>query len=84
VRDENLGGARACLVELEFIDRPDIDMLLIWPTAPQVREDLATAPPPSSSDAGLSRRGSHQNAHQTKIACPPEASFDATARPTLG
>lgn len=44
LKDEHLGGARACLVELEFIDRPEVDTLLnIGPTAPQVREDLATA-----------------------------------------
>jgi N-acetylmuramoyl-L-alanine amidase len=44
LRDDHLGGARACLVELEFIDRPEVDTLLnTGPTALQVREDLATA-----------------------------------------
>lgn len=44
LRDEHLGGARGCLLELEFIDRTDVDTLLnIGPNAPQVRQDIARA-----------------------------------------
>ncbi len=45
LRDEHLGGkARACLVELEFIDVKAVDELLnIGPHAPQVRSDIARA-----------------------------------------
>jgi N-acetylmuramoyl-L-alanine amidase len=44
LKDENLGGAAGCLVELEFIDRPDVDMLLnIGPNALTVRRDVARA-----------------------------------------
>lgn len=44
LKDEHLGGARACLVEIEFIDRVDVDTLLnIGPNAPAVRRDLARA-----------------------------------------
>lgn len=44
LKDEHLGSARGCLVELEFIDRPDVDTLLnIGPGAPAVRKDIARA-----------------------------------------
>lgn len=45
LNDAHLGGrTKACLVELEFIDRPDVDQLLnIGPSAPQVRQDIAAA-----------------------------------------
>jgi N-acetylmuramoyl-L-alanine amidase len=45
LNDAHLGGrTRACLVELEFIDRPDVDQLLnIGPTAQQVRQDIASS-----------------------------------------
>lgn len=44
LRDEHLGSARGCLVELEFIDRPEVDTLLnIGPDAPTVRRDVARA-----------------------------------------
>ncbi|HET8797831.1 MAG TPA: N-acetylmuramoyl-L-alanine amidase [Thermoanaerobaculia bacterium] len=44
LKDEHLGGARGCLVELEFIDRTDVDTLLnIGPDAPAVRADIARA-----------------------------------------
>ena len=45
LKDENLGGtARACLVEVEFIDRKDVDRLLnIGPDAWTVQKDLARA-----------------------------------------
>jgi len=44
LKDENLGGARGCLVELEFIDRPEVDTLLnIGPNALTVRQDVARA-----------------------------------------
>jgi N-acetylmuramoyl-L-alanine amidase len=44
LRDEHLGTARGCLVELEFIDRTDVDTLLnIGPDAPVVRTDIARA-----------------------------------------
>lgn len=44
LKDEHLGGARGCLVELEFIDRTDVDTLLnIGPDAPGVRQDIARA-----------------------------------------
>lgn len=42
LKDQHLGSARACLVELEFIDRPEVDILLnIGPGAPAVRQDIA-------------------------------------------
>lgn len=42
LKDQYLGSARACLVELEFIDRPEVDTLLnIGPNAPAVRHDIA-------------------------------------------
>ena len=44
LKDSSLGGAAGCLVELEFIDRPDVDTLLnIGPNAPTVRGDVARA-----------------------------------------
>ena len=45
LRDDELGpGVAACLVELEFIDRTDVDMLLnIGPESPAVREEIARA-----------------------------------------
>lgn len=45
LRDEHLGGnAAACLVELEFIDRPDVDALLnVGPDAWTVQGDIARA-----------------------------------------
>lgn len=44
LRDEHLGNAVGCLVELEFIDRADVDTLLnIGPNAPAVRRDIASA-----------------------------------------
>jgi N-acetylmuramoyl-L-alanine amidase len=44
LKDQHLGSARSCLVELEFIDRPDVDTLLnIGPSAPAVRHDIARA-----------------------------------------
>lgn len=45
LRDENLGpNVASCLVELEFIDRTDVDMLLnIGPHAHKVREEIASA-----------------------------------------
>jgi N-acetylmuramoyl-L-alanine amidase len=45
LKDEHLGPtAAACLVELEFIDRPDVDTLLnIGPNSQQVRLDIARA-----------------------------------------
>ncbi len=42
--DAHLGGARGCLLELEFIDIPEVDTLLnLGPKAPQVRQDIARA-----------------------------------------
>jgi N-acetylmuramoyl-L-alanine amidase len=43
--DANLGpNVRACLCEVEFIDRTDVDELLnLGPNAPQVRQDICTA-----------------------------------------
>jgi len=45
LRDENLGPTpAACLVELEFIDRPEVDTLLnIGPDSLNVRQDIARA-----------------------------------------
>jgi N-acetylmuramoyl-L-alanine amidase len=44
LKDQHLGTARGCLVELEFIDRPEVDTLLnIGPDAPVVRHDVARA-----------------------------------------
>jgi N-acetylmuramoyl-L-alanine amidase len=45
LRDEELGpSVAACLVELEFIDRTDVDELLnIGPDSPAVREEIALA-----------------------------------------
>ena len=45
LKDANLGTtARGCLVELEFIDRTDVDTLLnIGPDSPNVRRDVARA-----------------------------------------
>jgi len=44
LKDEHLGPARACLVEVEFIDRLDVDKLLnIGANAPNVRKDVAQA-----------------------------------------
>lgn len=44
LKDENLGGAAGCLVELEFIDRPEVDTLLnIGPNALAVCADVARA-----------------------------------------
>lgn len=45
LKDKHLGPkAAACLVEMEFIDRTDVDQLLnIGANAPQVRQDIAKA-----------------------------------------
>jgi N-acetylmuramoyl-L-alanine amidase len=45
LRDEHLGpNVAACLVELEFIDRTDVDQLLnIGPDSPALREEIALA-----------------------------------------
>jgi N-acetylmuramoyl-L-alanine amidase len=44
LKDEHLGGARSCLVELEFIDKPEVDTLLnIGPDSPAVRQEIAQA-----------------------------------------
>lgn len=45
LRDASLGTkARGCLIEMEFIDVPEVDELLnIGPQAPQVRQDIARA-----------------------------------------
>jgi hypothetical protein len=44
LKDQYLGGARSCLMELEFIVRPEVDTLLnIGPDAPAVRDGIARA-----------------------------------------
>jgi len=44
LKDQHLGTARGCLVEIEFIDRTDVDQLLnIGPNSPAVRQDIARA-----------------------------------------
>ena len=45
LRDDQLGeGTKACLVELEFIDRPEVDELLnLGPKAGEVRIAIASA-----------------------------------------